>query len=533
MSSFEFAIQVNYARLYHYETLSIPVFVNHRLLMADAWAADEVFKPEAVGYSYDDVILMPGFIDFPVESVRLTTRISRNINIHLPLVSAPMDTITESTMAINMALLGGIGIVHHLQTIDQQIEKVMKVKRYENGFIADVVVLGPKEPISRIDCVKKEMGFSTVPVTEDGRPGSRLIGIVSRVDIDYIEDRSTAIEEVMTRDIITGKLPISLVEANDLLRSRKITHLPIVDGDGRLVSMVCRNDLKKIQDYPNSSRDKNGNLLVGASVPCTEDNVWERCVALVQAGVNLIVLDADQGDSSVQIRLLQRIKGSYPDVDVVAGNVVSMLQAYHLLEAGADCLRIGMGCSSVGTTTDVVAVGRAQATAVYRIAKLASSRYNVPVIADGGVSNSGHIMKALALGASSVMLGSMLAGTTETPGAYFYHQGSTKVKSYRGSRSASALKDMVNRGDVDNSSRLLVQGVSAVVLDKGSIQKLIPYHIQGVKHGMQDIGAKSIEELHKQLYAGELRMEVRSGAAIREGNVHDLITFHNTQIVKG
>ena len=501
--------------------------------MADAWSADQVFKPDSIGYSYDDVILMPGFIDFPVESVRLTTRVSRNIRINLPLVSAPMDTITESTMAINMALLGGIGIVHHLQTIEQQVEKITKVKRYENGFIADVVVLGPQEPISRVDEVKKEMGFSTVPITVDGKPGSRLIGIVSRVDIDYIEDRSTPIEQVMTRDLITGSLPISLVEANDLLRKKKLTHLPIVNVSGELVSMVCRNDLKKIQDYPNSSRDPNGNLLVGASVPCSDDNVWERCVALISAGVNMIVLDADQGDSSVQINLLRRLKATYPEIDVVAGNVVSMTQASHLLEAGADALRIGMGCSSVGTTADVVAVGRAQATAVYRIAKLAFTRYNVPVIADGGVSNSGHIMKAMALGASSVMLGSLIAGTTETPGGYFYHQGSTKVKSYRGSRSASALKDLANRGNMDNSNnRHLVQGISAVVLDKGSIHKLIPYHIQGVKHGMQDIGANSIDELHKQLYNGELRMEVRSGAAIREGNVHDLITFQNTQILQ-
>jgi IMP dehydrogenase len=255
-------------------------------------------------------------------------------------------------------------------------------------------------------------------------------------------------------------------------------------------------------------------------------------VALVQAGTNLIVLDADQGDTSTQVSLLKRLKSSFPHVDVVAGNIVSLNQAHNLLEAGADSLRIGMGCSSVSTTGDVVAVGRAQATAVYRVAQYAASKYNVPVIADGGVSNSGHIMKALALGASAVMLGSMLAGTTETPGSYFYHQGSTKVKSYRGSRSAGAIKDMMSRGNMNDSHRPLVQGVTAVVLDKGSIHTLLSYHIQGVKHGMQDLGSCSIGDLHKQLYAGELRMEVRSGAAIREGNVHDLITFHNSQVLQ-
>lgn len=499
--------------------------------MADAWSADEVFVPTAVGYSYDDVILMPGFIDFPVESVDLSTRVSRNLRLRLPLVSAPMDTITESTMAINMALLGGIGVVHHLQSIEQQVDKVSKVKRFENGFIADVVVLSPKDPISRIDQVKQDMGFSTVPVTENGSIGSRLVGIVSRVDIDYIEDRSAPIGCVMTQDLITGKFPISLTQANELLRTKKLTHLPIVNDEGELISMVCRNDLRKIQEFPISSRDCNGNLLVGASVPCSDDTAWERCVALVQAGVNLVVLDADQGDTSIQISLLQRMKKAYPTVDVVAGNIVSVSQAHRLLEAGADSLRVGMGCSSVGTTSDVIAVGRAQATAVYKIARYAASQYNVPVIADGGVSNSGHIMKALALGASCVMLGSMLAGTSETPGSFFYHQGSMKVKSYRGSRSASAIKDMAYRNCVGSAYKPLVQGVSAVVLDKGSVHTLIPYHLQGVKHGMQDLGSQSLNDLHQQLYNGKLRMEVRSGAAIREGNVHDLITFSNAQVV--
>jgi IMP dehydrogenase len=499
--------------------------------MADAWEASDVFHPTAIGYSYDDVILMPGFIDFPVEAVDISSNFTRNIRLKLPLVSAPMDTITESTMAINMALLGGIGIIHHLQTIEEQVEKVLKVKRYENGFIDDVFVLGPNDPISKIDQVKSAMGFSTVPITENGRIGSRLIGIVSRVDIDYIEDRTTLLSAVMTRNLITGTTPITLTEANDMLRSKKLTHLPIVNSEYQLVSLVCRNDLKKIQEFPNTCRDSNGNLMVGASVPSNSEDAWERCLALAQAGVNALVLDADQGDTDVQVDLIKRLKGCFPQIEVVAGNVVSIRQAHNLLEAGADALRVGMGVSSIGTSNDVIAVGRAQATAVYRVARYAMENYSIPVIADGGVSNSGHIMKALALGGSSVMLGSMLAGTSETPGNYFYHQGSTKVKSYRGSRSASALKDLANRNGHVYSSRPLSQGLNAVVLDKGSIHKLIPYHIQGVRHGMQDIGAKSIHDLHGQLRRGELRMEVRSGAAIREGNVHDLITFKMGQTV--
>lgn len=496
--------------------------------MADAWNANEVFHPKAVGYSYDDVILMPGYINFPVDAVDLTCRISRNINLKLPLVSAPMDTITESNMAINMALLGGMGIVHHLQSIEQQAEKIAKVKRFENGFIADVLTLGPLATIEEIDNVKKTMGFSTVPITENGRVGSKLIGIVSSADIDFVDDRQQPVSSVMTTNIITGSFPITLAEANEKLRVKKLTHLPIVNDKGELVSLVCRNDLRKSREYPNASKDKRGNLLVGASVPSTEPSAYQRCEALIANGVDLIVLDADQGDCTNQIVLLKEIKAKYPNIDVVAGNVASISQAKRLLEAGADSLRIGMGVSSIGTTADVVAVGRAQATAVYRVAKFAFEQYNVPVIADGGVVNSGHIMKALSLGASCVMLGSMLAGTSETPGNYFYHQGS-KVKSYRGARSTGAFRELAEK---NGRTRPVSQGVSAVVLDKGSIHTLISYHIQGVRHGMQDAGCKSVAILHIQLYSGELRMEVRSGAAIREGNIHDLITFQSVHPIK-
>lgn len=492
--------------------------------MADAWTADKVFHGKAVGYSYDDVILMPGYIDFPVDSVDLSARVSRNIRLKLPLVSAPMDTITESTMAINMALLGGIGIIHHLQTIEQQAQKVSKVKRFENGFIEDVYVLGPNSTIADIDAVRNSMGFSTFPITIDGKVGSRLIGIVSSADMDFIEDRSTEVSAVMTTALITGTTPITLAAAHDKLRVKKLTHLPIVNSAGDLVSLVCRNDLKKHREYPHTSRDAKENLLVGASIPTSDPAARNRCDALVNAGADLLVLDSDQGDNESQISLLKRLKEDHPKVDVIAGNVVSISQARRLIDAGADGLRVGMGVSSVGTSSDITAVGRAQATAVYRVGKFAREYGDIPIVADGGIANSGHIMKAISLGASAVVLGSMIAGTSETPGEYFYHQGQ-KVKSYRGSRSASALRVTVDENSFMQDGRPVSQGVSAVVLDKGSIHTLIPYHIQGVKHGMQDVGALSVQSLHEQLYKGELRMEVRSGAAIKEGHVHDLITF--------
>lgn len=499
--------------------------------MADGWSPDEVFHSKAIGYSYDDVILMPGYIDFPVESVDLTTKISRNIILKLPLVSAPMDTITESTMSINMALIGGIGIIHHFQTIGEQTAKVSKVKRYENGFIEDVYVLGPHAPISEIDATKRCMGFSTVPVTETGKIGSTLIGIVSSSDIDFVMDRNTSVSEVMTTRLITGTEPISLSEANDLIQSKRLTHLPIVNTSGQLVSLVCRNDIKKTQEFPHASKDSKGRLIVGASVACSDANASERAKALVGAGVDLLVLDTDDSDLQKQVEVIRLLKLSFPDIDVVAGNVATSCQARELIDAGADGIRVGLGVSSVGTTSDVTAVGRAQATAVYKVSKFARNYAQIPVIADGGISNSGHIMKALSLGASAVMLGGMIAGTTETPGQYFYYKRQ-KVKSYRGSRSLLALRDQEKELSSSSSvGKPLIQGVSAVVLDKGSIHTLIPYHIQGVKHGMQDVGANSISALHGKLASAQLRMEVRSGAAIKEGNIHDLITFQQSSSV--
>jgi IMP dehydrogenase len=390
--------------------------------MADAWSAKDVFHRKSVGYSYDDVILMPGFIDFPVESVALDTLVTRRIKLQLPLITAPMDTITESTMAIQMALLGGIGIIHHVQSVHEQASKVSKVKRFENGFIDDVFVLGPDAPISAIDEIKRTMGFSTVPVTEKGCLGSKLVGIVSSADIDYIENRQTKVCEVMNTHFVTAVDPITLADANECIRSKKLTHLPIVNEQGDLISLVCRNDLKKHREFPLASVDDNGNLLVGASVPSNHTTAFERCCALLAAGADVIALDSDQGDNDSQIALLKRLKSEYPLVEVIAGNVVSVRQAKELIDAGADSIRVGMGVSSVGTTNDVIAVGRAQATAVYHVSRFSREYGNVPVLADGGIANSGHIMKALALGASGVVLGSMLAGTTETPGQYFYFQ---------------------------------------------------------------------------------------------------------------
>jgi len=320
-----------------------------------------------------------------------------------------------------------------------------------------------------------------------------------------------------------------LTEANKLLQTSKVGKLPIVNKEGELVALISRNDLKKNSSFPLATKDQNKQLRVAAAIPTVEGiDEWDRAEAMVAAGADLIVLDCEQGDSDIQIKFLKKFKHHYPTVDVIAGNVVSCRQAKPLLDAGADGIRVGMGASSVGTSGEMSAIGRPQATAVFCIAKYAKQNYGVPVIADGGVSNSGQLMKALALGANTVICGSMFAGCEEAPGDYFYHEG-VRVKSFRGMRTmpvgrrSSILSPRFDNLTAYSTNQNKVRlGVSAAVVDKGSVHNLIPYIIMGVKHGMQDMGIKKISQLHDGLYAGTLRMECRSHSAQKEGAVHDL-----------
>ena len=504
-----------------------PPLHDDALHLADGLSAEALFA-KGMGLTYNDIILLPGHIDFAVHDVQLTSRISKTISLNTPIVSSPMDTVTEANMAIHMALLGGMGIIHYNNTISEQAQEVRHVKRFKNGFITDPIVLTPGHKVSDVDRIREQFGFSGVPITETGRMGGKLLGIVTSRDVDFVVDRETPLAEVMSTALMTAREGVPLEEAYHALEQSKKGKLPIVNEAFELVSLMSRTDLRKQRNFPQATKDARDRLVVGAAVG-TRPNDWERLEVLVEQGLDLVVIDSSQGDSIYQIEMVKRIKASHPELQVVGGNIVTMQQAAHLIEAGVDGLRVGMGVGSICTTQEVTAVGRPQATAVYQVARYAK-RFDVPVIADGGISNIGHVSKALALGASAVMMGSMLAGTRETPGEYFYKDG-VRLKKYRGMGSKEAMtKGSSVRYFGENARIQVAQGVSGAVVDKGSIRNYLPYIMQGVRHGMQDLGIQSISALHTRLADGRLRFEQRSAAAASEGGVHSLHSYEKTVI---
>ncbi len=492
-------------------------------MAANGHTAKDFFESRG-GVTYDDFILLPGHIHFSAADVDLETSLTRNLTIKRPIVSSPMDTVTESTTAIYMALLGGIGIIHCNNTIEEQVKEVRRAKRFENGFIMDPVVLGPDNIIADIDKIKEEFGFSGVPVTEDGRTHGKLIGLVTERDIDFEPNRRKKLREVMTTEVVTAPEGVTLSEANRILRLSKKGKLPIVDKAGNLMALICRTDLLTNREFPGASKSKDKQLLVGASVS-THEQDKERIAELVKVGVDVLVIDSSQGDSVYQVNTIKSIKRQYPQVDVIAGNVVMERQCKRLIAAGADALRVGMGPGSICITQDTMAVGRAQASAVYFCSKVAR-RFKVPVIADGGIRSIGDIAKALGVGASAVMMGSLLAGTQEAPGEYFYEDG-VRLKKYRGMGSLEAMEKRggQQRYFTDERQIRVAEGVSGAVVDKGSLVNYVPYLMQGLRRALQDMGCRTVKALHKALYNGQLRFEERTTSAQREGAVHGLHSY--------
>jgi len=487
-----------------------------------------VNNPACVAYTYDDLIMMPGHIGFGLNEVDISSKLTRNISLQAPFVSSPMDTVTEHKMAIMMALQGGIGIIHSNMSAANQAEEVRKVKKFKNGFITDPMCMSPENTAEDVFRTKAGLGFSSFPITDNGKVGGKLLGIISNRDTGFIEDPTAKIKEFMTprEQLVVAKEGVSLSEANNILKSSKKGKLPVVNEKDELVSLIARTDLKKARENPLASKDSvNKQLLVGAAIG-TRPEDRDRAKALVEAGVDVIVVDSSQGDSIYQHEIIKHLKENYPHVDVIGGNVVTPSQALHLIKAGADGLRVGMGIGSICTTQEVCAVGRAQASAVYHVAKFAR-KYGVPVIADGGVKSTGHITKALCLGAGAVMMGSMLAGTDESPGEYFYQDG-VRLKRYRGMGSLEAMTQGSEKRYVWDDSVNAVkvaQGVSGAVQDKGTLRRYIPYLMQGVRHGLQDAGCRSVAEAKEKLYADKLRFEIRSPAAQQEGGVHGLHSY--------
>ena len=464
------------------------------------------------GYTFDDVLLMPNNSEILPREVSLKTNLTKTIALNIPMISAGMDTVTESKMAIAMAREGGIGVIHKNMTIEEQAKEVDKVKRQENGVITDPIFLTPEQTLQDAEDLMAQYRISGVPITVNGK----LVGILTNRDTTFETDFSKKIGDVMTKEnLVTAPENTTIEEAKEILKKHKIEKLPLVDNEGNLKGLITIKDIEKTKAYPNAAKDSKGRLLCGAAVGVTKDMMM-RVEALVKAKVDVIVLDTAHGHSKGVLDAVTQVKKAYPDLQVIAGNVATAEATEDLIKAGADCVKVGIGPGSICTTRVVAGVGVPQLTAVMDCVE-AARKYGIPVIADGGIKYSGDMVKALAAGAKVCMMGSLLAGCDEAPGEREIYQGRS-YKVYRGMGSLAAMAcGSKDRYFQEGNKKLVPEGVEGRIAYKGFVSDTIFQLVGGIRSGMGYLGSKDLETLYNTA-----RFVVQTSAGLRESHPHDI-----------
>ncbi len=465
------------------------------------------------GLTFDDVLLVPRKSDVLPNDVNVQTRISKNVKLNIPLMSAAMDTVTESAMAIAMAREGGIGIIHKNMTIERQAEEVDRVKRSESGVITNPFALTSEHYVYDAEALMAKYRISGVPIVNDDY---QLVGILTNRDLRFIHDYAIKISEVMTSEnLVTAPVGTTLKDAETILQKHKIEKLPLVDEQGHLKGLITIKDIEKAIQFPKAAKDAQGRLLVGAAVGIGKNTI-ERVDALVQAGVDVIIVDTAHGHSQKVLDTVREVHNLYPDLDLIAGNVATGEAVQALIEAGASAVKVGIGPGSICTTRVVAGIGVPQITAIYDCAAVAR-KYNVPIIADGGIKYSGDIAKAIGAGADVVMLGSLFAGTEESPGESEIYQG-RRFKVYRGMGSLGAMKEgSSDRYFQDTTQKFVPEGIEGRIPYKGPLSEVIYQLVGGLRSGMGYCGAKTIEELKYDTQFIRI-----TGAGLRESHPHDV-----------
>ncbi len=466
-------------------------------------------------YTFDDLLLVPAASEVLPTEVNLATMLTKSITLNIPLVSAAMDTVTEHRAAITMAREGGIGIIHKNMSVEEQVREVRKVKKSESGMVIDPITVNDAQTVREVNEIMRNYRISGVPVLR----GTKLVGIVTNRDLRFVSDEDLLVRDVMTsKNLVTAKAGITLDQSKALLHEHRIEKLLVVDDEGNLQGLITIKDIEKVRKYPNAAKDDLGRLRVGAAIGV--NSALEHVEKLISVGVDVVVLDSAHGHSRNILSALTRIKDAFPELQVIAGNVATAEGAEALIRAGADCVKVGVGPGSICTTRIVAGVGVPQMTAIHNCSK-AADKFGIPVIADGGIKYSGEIAKAIGIGARVVMIGSLFAGTDESPGETFLYQGRT-YKGYRGMGSLGAMKqgssDRYFQEGVESQAKYVPEGIEGKVPYRGPLSDMIYQLMGGLRSGMGYLGAATIEELRQKAKFVKI-----TAAGLKESHVHDVI----------